>query len=297
MQTRRALGRGLNALIPEMPVAKQEETEVPEGNRVTYLKTDRISSSKYQPREVFAQEKIDELAASIKAKGLLQPILVRPRGDGYELIAGERRLRAVRSLGMLEVPAIIRDATDREVLEISLIENLQRQDLNPLEEAKGFQRLIAEFNYTHEEVGRIIGKDRTVVTNSIRLLRLPSQIQKYIYAGRITGQQALNLLRLNSLEEQLAVCKEIETKKLTIRDLEDLTRGDKPIKRKRRYGSVAEREPHLVAIEEELQKKLGTRVRIMPAAGERGRIQIEYFSASDFERLIGALRSINGIIL
>lgn len=274
---RKVLGKGLAALIPEK-VRKSGDT------RVEYLRIDKIKPNKYQPREEFNSQKLNELISSIKEKGVIQPILVRSRKDGYELIAGERRLRAAKTLGIEEVPALVRDVDDADMIGLSLIENIQREELNPIEEAHAYQRLIDEFQFTQERMGQAVGKDNTTISNSIRLLSLPKKIQDYLASGALNVGHAKLLLSLASTDTQLELTRKVVKKELSVRSLENLIRRKRPIRRK---VSV---DYNLRAIEESLQQLLGTKVRIIKGK-KRGKIEIEYYSNEDLERLLGILKS------
>lgn len=277
---KKALGKGLGALIPE--IEHKAHTE----EKVAYLPVDDIIPSRFQPRENFDEDALAELAASIKEKGVVQPVLVRRHNGGYELIAGERRLRAVKSLGVKEIPAIIRDTSDTEALEISLIENLQREDLNPIEEARSYERLIGEFSFTQEKIAQEVGKDRTSVSNALRLLRLPDQIQSRLRDGSISAGHGRAILTLSSEQEQVKFANLIIKKGLSVREAEEYVAKKTQGSRRKKF---AHRDPHITELEEELQKLLGTRVKILHAK-KRGKIQIEYYSHEDFERILRILR-------
>lgn len=277
---KKALGKGLKALIPDELVVKTTE-------RIATLKLDEILSSRFQPREVIDPEKQKELMLSIKEKGVIQPIIVRPKGNGYELIAGERRLRAAKELGFSQLPVIIKDVKDDEALEIALIENIQRQDLNPIEEAQAFQRLIDEFSLTQEDVSQKVGKDRASVANTLRLLRLPEKIKEEIYLGRISMGHAKAILMLESKEAQLELCNKIIKRGLSVREAEFFVRRRSAGPSRRR---LRRRDPAVQAIEDELQKILGTKVIIMHQQ-KRGKILIEYYSNNDLDRILNILRS------
>lgn len=273
MSTHPALGRGLKALIPEGESKSQTMT----------IATALVTANRWQPRERFNEEKLAELIASIKENGLLQPIVVRPRPGGYELIAGERRLRAAQALGHTEIPAMIRDVEDREALELSLLENLQRDDLNPIEAAKGCQRLIDEFGLTQEQVAQRLGKNRSSVANGLRLLKLPGVIQAAVQQEELTEGHARALLGLSTTAEQLRIFEQLRREHLSVREVEHATR------RTHRTRKGAAGDPHLRALEEQLQRHLGTRVRISHGR-KRGRIIIDYYSSEDLTRLARQLQ-------
>lgn len=272
---KRALGRGLSALIP----IKEAETDSQE--KILQIPISQIKTSKYQPRVEFNQEKLNELISSIKEKGVVQPILVRKSQAGYELIAGERRLRAAKSLGLDKVPAIARDVADVDMLEISLIENIQREELSPIEEAHAFQRFVTEFNFTQDKIAKVLGKDRSTIANTIRLLALPKRIQDYISKGTITAGHARALLALPAENEQLRVCNLIVKKGLSVREVESLVaRRDPGFKR-----ADVRKDQNIADIESRLQQVFGTRVKIFHGK-KRGRIQIEYYSNEDMNRIL-----------
>ena len=268
---KRGLGKGLSALIPAGTGSR--------GEKVAFLKTSEVRSSRFQPRLEFNDEKQKELENSVKERGVIQPILVRPSGQGYELIAGERRLRAVRALGIPEVPAIVKCATDSESLQIALIENIQRDDLNPLEEAKAYQRLSEEFKMTHDRIAEAVGKQRASVSNTLRLLKLNKKIQDYISERRLTAGQARALLSIEGDKAQLDFCERIIREGLSARSVEEAVR-----KVHRRATSPSRKDPHIASLEQQLQGILATRVRIF-AGRKIGRVEIEYYSLQDFERI------------
>ena len=285
---RKALGRGLDALIPgagraapTLPTAAQAETE--QGVAI-----ELISPNPRQPRVDFDESALGELAASIRAKGVIQPLLVRPRdGGGYELVAGERRLRAAERAGLRRVPVVVREASDAESLELALIENVQRNDLSPLEEAAAYQRLLDEFGHTQEDVAERVGKSRPAVANTLRLLRLPAQIKHEIARGRLTAGHARVLLSLENPDQQLRAARQIVARQMSVRDAERLMAA------RRSPGRPAARDPHRQALERELAAALGTRVRIRPR-GRGGRIEIEYYSNEELQGLSDRLRGIAG---
>ncbi len=280
---KRALGKGLSALIPE----REAQEAKPEKNKILYLKIGDIKPNRFQPREDFEKEAFEELAASIKEKGLVQPVLVRKIDGGYELIAGERRLRAAKYLNIEEIPAIVRESSDLDSFEISLIENVQREDLNPIEQAKAYKRLIEEFKLSQENVADAIGKDRATVANIIRLLKLPSKIQDFVSRGTITMGHARAILSLSNIQEQLMLCNKIVSKGLSVRETERFTQvfaNKKP--RKSRIFS----DPNILSLEQELSQFLGSKVRIIKS-NKKGRIEIEFYTEKDLERIVTLLKS------
>lgn len=270
------LGRGLSALIPESPVDR-EKTQT--------LELDRLEASTFQPRQYFSENRLKELAASIKEKGVIQPILVRPRGSKYEIIAGERRYRAAKLLGLKEIPVIIKNVDDGNVLEIALIENVQREELNRIEEARAYKRLAQEFHLTQEQISAKVSKDRATVANTLRLLDLPAKIQRHLEENLISMGHAKSLLMLESEKEQGKLCDKILKKGLSVRQSEIAARvlASGPAAPSRRKKDI-----HLVSIEEKLQHRFGTRVRILQGK-KRGKVVIEYFSQEDLNRVLGIL--------
>src|SRR3972149_11866838 len=279
----KVLGKGLLALISE----KNENNRAKE-EYVAYIKTELIRDNSQQPRTNYDDTKLNDLKASIKEKGVLQPILVRKKDNGFEVIAGERRLRAARALNMNEIPVIVREATDQEALVIALVENIQREELNPIEEAEAYKRLIEEFLYTQETVAQSVGKNRSTVSNLLRLLKLPKDIQKNIYNGNISVGHARALLSLESLSEQSRIVELILKKGLSVREVEKL------VKQETKLNNVQEKKEKtkandIVFLEEELQRMLGTKVRI-DAQKKRGKIVIEYYSLDDLERIMKSIK-------
>jgi ParB family chromosome partitioning protein len=276
VQRRKGLGRGLSALIPQAPAPKPVERTLP---------IDQIGPNPWQPRSQFDDAKLGEMAESIREQGIVQPLLVRPRGDAFELVAGERRLRAARMAGLESVPVVIRDLGDREALEIALVENLQREDLTALEEAAAFERLIDEFGLTQEQIAARVGKSRPAVANTLRLLQLPEEVRGEMRNGRLSAGHARALLALESSVEQIALARDTIRLGLSVRSLEARIRLRMQNPPRRRPPS----DLHVADVENQLMKSLGTRVRILPR-GKKGRIVIEYYSSAELERLIERLR-------
>jgi ParB family chromosome partitioning protein len=269
---RRALGRGLEALIPA-PEPRQDAI-------ASVAPIHSIRPNPKQPRQKFADAAIEELTESIRRRGILQPLLVRRDGDhGYELIAGERRLRAAQRAGVDSVPIVIHEVSDAEMLEVALIENLQREDLSPIEEAIGYQRMIDEFAHTQEEVAKRVGKDRSTVANAVRLLALPAAIQDEIESGSLSAGHARALLAAKSEVHKLELAKRVVSEKLTVRQTERLA--------KKAVQPLADAEQR--ATEERLTQSLGTRVRILPRRNGAGRIEIEYYSLEELNGLVDRL--------
>lgn len=283
MTEKRALGRGLDALIPPREVVFVENAK---NENVVNLALDSIKTNKYQPRVQFNEEKLNELVNSIKEKGVIQPVLVRKVADGYELIAGERRLRAAKRLKMEKIQAIVKDVSDIDMLEMALIENIQREELNPIEEANAFERFMTEFHFTQEKIAEVLGKDRSTIANTLRLLSLPKKIQEFVSGDSITAGHAKALLGLPTEGEQYRVCNLIVNKGLSVRETEKLVA--------RRTSSAKKREVKKDAgldhIADEMQQVLGTRVKIFHGK-KRGAIQIEYYSVEDLNRIFEIITS------
>ncbi len=273
---KRGLGRGLDALLSSAPSPEGGETLVE-------IPIDQIAPNPRQPRKTFHPGALAELATSIKASGVIQPVVVRKVGGGYQLIAGERRWRAAREAGLARVPAVVREATDAESLEIALVENLLREDLNPIEQSEAYQRLMADFGWTQEELGARVGKDRSSIANTLRLQKLPDIVQDDLRHGRLTMGHALALLGLTTPAEQLKLREEILAHSWSVRTTEATVQTRRPAPPVGRRRSV-----ELVALEEAVAHALLTRVRIT-GHDKRGRIEIEYASADELERITGIL--------
>jgi ParB family transcriptional regulator, chromosome partitioning protein len=283
---KKGLGRGLGALIPG---ASEPRLETDGGALSFRVEVDRITPSPFQPRRTFDEAKIDELAASIRNQGIIQPLVVRRKGDGYELIAGERRWRAAMRAGLTQVPIVVRDASDHEALQLALVENLQREDLNPIEEANGYRRLQEEFQWSQEEMAEKVGKSRPAIANSMRLLSLPTEVQQEVSSGNLPAGQARALLGLHSEPLILSAYREVLAKGLSTRETEKLVRHLLLGRRRRRQVPLID--PDLRSIVEELQRLLGTRVRLLPKArSARGKIEIEYYSLPDLDRIIQTIK-------
>jgi len=280
---RRALGKGISALIPERQADTKAESSV------SVLKLDLIKPSTLQPREDFDAQALEELTNSIKQKGLIQPLLVRRKADHYELIAGERRFRAAHALQLSEVPAIIReDVDDQEALEISLIENIQRQDLNPIEEARAYQYLMNKFQISQERLGELLGKARVTISNAMRLLNLPAEIQEEIKKGRISYGHGRALLEIDDINRQRRLAQEVISQKLSVRELENLIKMYRP-RSARQAIRPGMRQPFVAVWEEQLQQILATKVRISMRK-KRGHIRIEFYSQEDLERIASIIK-------
>ena len=283
MATKRmALGKGLGALLPEFGQA--------ESTTLVYRGIEEIIPNPSQPRKHFNESKLQELAESIREKGILEPLIVRRTDQGYELIVGERRWRAAQRAGLKEVPVMVKDVEGREALEISLIENLQRENLNPIEEAEAFKHLIEEFHISQEDLSQRIGKDRTTITNTLRLLKLPSEVRNQLLENRITPGHARAILSLENREKQKELCALIIKKGLSVREAESLAKrwSAKLQKTTPSLKKKGDLENQLQSLQDVLRKGLGTKVYILQK-GNRGKIEIEYYSHEDLERIVEAI--------
>jgi ParB family transcriptional regulator, chromosome partitioning protein len=284
---RKVLGKGLSALLPgrsptSPTVSEEKATAIP-----ARLPLSSIHANPMQPRTVFQADRLDELAASIRANGIIQPIVVRQHNDGYQIVAGERRWRAAKLAGVTEVPVVVQDVADPRMLELALIENIQREDLNPIETAHAYERLSRELGLSHEEIGRRTGKDRTSITNIVRLLKLPKEVQLLVAEHRISMGHARAILGLPDATTQIQIAEKAAAQNLSVRQVEALVQeltAERP-----REGSGHRKEqsvdPNVKAAIEELERALGTRVRIVELSDQRGRIEIEYYSQAELDRL------------
>lgn len=278
MSKRRALGKGLSALIPEVKEPKRSE--------YFFCSLEQIRPNQFQPRKNFDEQATAELAASIKEKGLLQPLLVRRREKGYELIAGERRWRAAQLAGLSEVPVVVREVNDSELLEMALIENIQREDLNPLEEALVYQQLIEELNFTQEDLSRRVGKDRSTIANALRLLKLPRDAWDSLVSGELSRGHARAILGLEGKQQQKEALRKVLRAGLSVRETERLV---KRLKSKKTKQAEVEADPQLEFLTEQLKRLLKTMVRIKDRGG-KGKVEIEYYSWDDLERILDLIR-------
>lgn len=277
---KKGLGRGLSALIP----SASEPKSGGDGRAALEVAVERIAPSPFQPRRTFDEAKIEELAASIRNQGIIQPLVVRPRGDGFELIAGERRWRAAVKAGLSKVPVVVRDASDHEALQLALVENLQREDLNPIEEATGYRRLQEEFHWSQEEMAEKVGKSRPAIANSLRLLSLPAEVQQEVSAGNLPAGQARALLGLHSEALMIKAAREVIARGLSTRETEKMVRQ---LVMGRRRRSMPLLDPDMKSLVEQLQRTLGTRVRLLPKArSSKGKIEIEYYTSADLQRIV-----------
>lgn len=306
MAQKRGLGKGIDALIPSGVLKPVETTKTAQSAKTaqvtkktpekenkpveTIVKLSKIEPNREQPRKIFDEEALKELAASIKQYGLIQPILVQDKKDHYQIIAGERRWRAAKIAGLKEVPVIIREYSEREVAEIALIENVQREDLNPIEEAMGYKRLIEEFDLKQEEVAECVSKSRSAITNALRLLKLSEEIQQMLVEGKLTAGQVRPLIAVEDKEKQNLLANRIVKDNLSAREVEKLIKNlDKPEKTK------PEPDTQLQAIydsfSEKIKQALATKVTITPDLKTRGagKLEITFYSNADFERIVDVL--------
>ncbi len=272
---RKVLGRGLDALIPKKTAAMLPR-------EFSYLPVSKVRPAKRQPRQEVSKKELGELTRSIKEKGFIQPIVVRQVSGGtYEIVAGERRYQAAKSLGLKEIPTIIKELDDKDAFILAIVENLQRQDLNPIEEAQAFKRLFEEFKFSLEDIAQFVSKDKTTVVNTLRLLRLPDKIKQALQEGVITRTQARTILGVEKLQAQEKLFHQILRDGLSVREIEKKVRLVSKKKRKA--------DPFIIEVEERFQKLLGTKVKVFNKRNNRGRIVVEYYSLEDLERIIKRL--------
>jgi ParB family chromosome partitioning protein len=279
-----ALGRGLGALIPDADPALAAEGDL------QLCEIGLIRPNRFQPRRRFAEEEIETLAGSIRAQGVLQPLIVRKSDAGFELIAGERRLRAARRAGLTRVPVLVKQVGDDQMLELSLVENIQREDLNPIEEAEAYHRLIEQLRLTQDQAAARVGKSRSAVANLLRLRQLPDEIKAAIQADSLSMGHARALLGADTPAQQLAAFRSVAARELSVRDTEALVRRLKAEKRKRGGAAPNPEAAQLASLSEELSRDLGTKVQIRPSGRGRGRVEIEFYSLEDLDRLLERLR-------
>ena len=294
MALKRGLGKGLDSLIPTNVMMESEvkhatvstaSSAEEEKDGTLMVKLSKVEPNREQPRKNFDEDSLQELAESLKQFGMLQPILVQNRGDYYEIIAGERRWRAAKIAGLKEVPVIVRELTDQEIVEISLIENIQREDLNPIEEAQAYKRLLTEFHLKQDEVAERVSKSRTAVTNSMRLLKLCDEVQKMVVDDMISTGHARALISIEDPEEQYLIAQKIFDEKLSVREVEklvkDLHKPPKPPKEENKTLQATYQE-----ISERLKQSLSTKVSVSAKQNGAGKIEIEFYNHEDLERLL-----------
>ena len=296
------LGRGLSSLFEDVPVRAEEyqqtETEGAErrekgdiAGEIVFLDINDIRPNANQPRKDFNEEKIEELANSIEIHGVIQPIMVRPVARGYEIVAGERRWRAARKAGLKKIPAIVRELDEQQNMLIAIIENMQREDLNPIEEALALEEMIRTYGLTQEEVSRSVGKSRPYITNALRLLKLPEEVRAMVSSGTLSGGHARAIAGVTDSSRQIELAKYTIEHELSVREIEKLIKEGNLQKNKAPRRKV-EKSPDVKQVEEDLKQIMGTKVTLSQK-GKKGRIEIEYYSKEELERLIGMLKTIS----
>ncbi len=287
MAKSRGLGKGLKALIPDENFMSIDNSDTENAEKlVFFLQINKIRPNADQPRKKFNREKLEELAASIKEHGILQPLVVRPENNGYTIIAGERRWRAATMAGLKEVPVIVKDLPAKDVMELALIENVQREDLNAIEEAEAYGALMEHFNLTQGEIGIRIGKSRAAITNTMRLLNLPDKVRQEVLDDNISSGHARALLSLEDQKQMEALCEEIIDKKLSVRETEKKVKLLKnPPKEEK---AKPEKNPYITAVEDGLKQKFATKVKIS-GKKDKGKIELEYYSTEDLNRILDLL--------
>jgi len=280
---KQALGRGLDALIPDIESIADPQKDY------FHCDINLIHPNRYQPRLQFPQDEMDELCRSIKEKGIIQPLLVRKDSSGYELIAGERRLRGAKKAGLNQVPVVIRNASDSDILEMSIVENIQRENLNPLEEAEAYYQLINKFNLTQDEAAGRVGKSRSAVANLLRLRQLPEQIKASIKDGTLSMGHARALLGTETSARQIEAWRAVVSKEMSVRETENLIKRLSRKTDKPKASAMSSEEIYLSDLEDKLSRHFGTKVRIIKR-GKKGRVEVEFYSDQDLDRLIGLLK-------
>ena len=287
---RKALGRGLGALLPARPVEVSDkgptDTTPPSRDQVHQIPIDLVDPNPYQPRRTFRQESLEELARSIQVDGLIQPIVVSPKGDRYTLIVGERRCRAAKLAGKTEIAAIVQQVEPERILEVTLVENIQREDLNPIEVASALERMIQELQLSHEEVAARTGKDRSTISNLLRILKLPKDIQLLVTERRLSLGHARALLSLEDEEQQRVLAERTAAQGLSVRQVERTVRS---LTEPRKAASTVTVDPNVAAAIEEMERALGTPVRLVQRTAHKGKIEIEFHSAQDLDRIYTAI--------
>lgn len=289
----RGLGKGLDSLIPaQIPKSESKEPEIKteDNTQGTYVKITKVEPNREQPRKNFDEDALQELADSIKQYGIVEPLIVQDRKTYYEIIAGERRWRAAKLAGLKEIPVIVRNYTEQEIVEISLIENIQREDLNPIEEAQAYKRLLTEFNLKQDEVAEKVSKSRTAVTNSMRLLKLCDEVQQMIIDDMISTGHARALITIEDPEQQYTIAQRVFDEKLSVRDVEKLVKNlNKPEKVKKEPVTDKALEAVYQDLEEKMKQSLGTKVSISSKGEGAGKIEIEFYTHDDLEKITDLL--------
>lgn len=281
---KRGLGKGLSALISDKEAVDTLLNEDTNNEKIEIIDIDLIIPKADQPRKFFDEKPLKELAESIRENGIIQPIIVRKNEGKYEIVAGERRWRAAKSIDLMEVPAIVRRLSEEEVAKISIIENVQREDLNPIEEAIAYKNLMEDYSLTQDEMGKAVGKSRTYISNSIRLLNLDEKIIEYLKDGKLTSGHGKVLLGIKNKDEQLDAANRIINFGMNVRETEEEVRKLKP------KSKLNKKDPYIVDLEESLMSSLGTKVNLI-SGNKKGKIEIEYYGDDDLERLIDMLMS------
>lgn len=300
---KRGLGRGLDALFADAaPVLEEENTavidevfekeeEVDSGDRVHYIDIDDIKPNPNQPRKKFNAKRLEELSQSIQDNGVIQPLVVQRKGSGYELVAGERRWRASRLAGLKKVPCLIREFDEKQNLIVTIIENMQREDLDPIEEANGLQQMIHKFGFTQEQVSESLGKSRAYIANSVRLLKLPEDVQKKVSEGKISAAHGRTLLSLEDPRKQRMLAERIEKEELSVRTVEEIVKKLKEGGKKETKKPEKTKSSEIVTVENDLRDLIGTKVSIVQGK-KKGKIELEYYSIDELNRLIDLLRTV-----
>lgn len=295
MAPKRGLGKGVDSLIPQSKLnqvsSTKDSTDNSDLNGVTVLKITQVEPNRGQPRKVFNEDKLHELSDSIKQYGIVEPLIVVKKSDYYEIVAGERRWRAAKIAGLTEVPVVIKDYTKQQIVEIALIENIQREDLNPIEEAKAYQQLIEEYNLKQDEVAERVSKSRTAITNSIRLLKLNEMVQDMLIEECISSGHARALLGLNDTSMQYELATRIFDEKLSVRETERLIKqmNKKDSEKVKKEKKPLENIEIYQSLEEKLKQSVGSKVTINRKDNTKGKIEIEYYSDDELERIIGII--------
>lgn len=296
------LGRGLESLFSDVAIHPEEYEKAPKSSgeegeendvagEIIFLDINDIKPNANQPRKDFNEEKIEELARSIELHGVIQPIMVRPFGKGYEIVAGERRWRAARKAGLKKIPAIIRELDEQQNMLIAIIENMQREDLNPIEEAMALEEMIKTYGLTQEEVSKSVGKSRPYITNSLRLLRLPSEVRSMVSSGQLSGGHARAIAGLSTEEEKITAANKVLTLGWSVREIENYAGAAK--KKTKKKGAPKKKKEDVLTVESQLKEVLGTKVKIEQGT-RKGRIEIEYYSRDELERLIDLIMTLKG---
>ena len=289
---KRGLGKGLDSMIPKKIVTEKKESKKENVSRETLIKISEIEPNREQPRRNFNEDSLQELAESIKQHGVIQPLILQKKDTYYEIIAGERRWRAARTAGLKEIPAIIKEYSSQEVIEIALIENIQREDLNPIEEASAYKKLIIEFHLKQDELAERVSKSRTTITNAIRLLKLAPEIQEMLIDERLSSGHARALLPIEDKEKQVAIAHKVFDEHLSVRETEKLVRNllkETPDKTEKKQE---EKDIFYRDLEEKIKSIIGTKVSIQKKSKKKGKIEIEYYSPEELERIMELLMSI-----